>query len=651
MTATMQLQQQRQHQHQQQQQLQYRQEQQQNQQQMQQQYFYSCAQQQHQQQLLQPYFISQPLSTLGGAAAPQSSSCAASYRNQLHPAAGASLFLPQTTYPSQPQHVEMKQPLVYDEKVHIMRDGRYIPDEVLGSGTYGQVVRCVDQQRGTHVAIKIAHRELAYRKSALTEGQTLNALSGCNDVVRILDMFEDNDRVCIATELLYKNLYEVQRARSFETIQLRDLRSIASVILRALSSLHSLGGIHCDVKPENVMLRKNDFREVCLIDFGAVRQTHENQYYDVQSLWYRAPEVLCGVPYTHKIDTWGVGCLLYELHAGAPLVPGDHAGDQLDRIISLLGAPPVEHLMGGVNMMKYKLSSFTSCATPETLHQMFRRSVRACSSEEEAHLFADLLRAMLSPNPATRISCTEALAHPFFHMSAPTTPPAPLHTSTVQRMAASPPNFGVSPSENPGSFNSAAHMAQHIYQSGVPVMSAMGGHHAHSCGDAAMGMGCMQQAQQLMHGGSTPMMMTPSGHGGAFSGPAPASMYVLGDSPPGGTYGLSSSATNYPLHQAGGNVAASSPVFSGFRSTQQGATPASGPTGVHHQFAPSHQQSAATHHAFPNLWLGTTYPMQPAAPSAASTPSSGTSVTPPNSTHGSSHSRWTPTLVSREITV
>lgn len=49
-------------------------------------------------------------------------------------------------------------------------------------------------------------------------------------------------------------------------------------------------------------LQGGKYNHACVIDFGAVRQFHENAYFDVQSLWYRAPEVLCGIPYTPSID-------------------------------------------------------------------------------------------------------------------------------------------------------------------------------------------------------------------------------------------------------------------------------------------------------------------------------------------------------------
>ncbi|CCW63904.1 unnamed protein product [Phytomonas sp. EM1] len=416
-----------------------------------------------------------------------------------------------------------------------LKGGRYVPKKVLGIGTYGQVLLCADQLVGGDVAVKVAQSNPAYRRSAMNEICALQKLLDNANCVRLLDVFEDSGHVCIVTELLDKNLFELLRDRGFIPLMISDIKKVCRRVLQALTALHRVGFMHCDIKPENIMLRKVsnvdkfsnnalvhinehaskvfphkviqsdsinkendscqkciqdeliafslssssdcgeeevDFDQTCLIDFGAVRQFNENDYYDVQSLWYRAPEVLCGLPYTAKIDSWSVGCLLAELYSGKPLFPAENVEDQLSYIVQLVGYPSQSALNLGNNVKQFRLPEVRTnrqatalqvsnwikiCRhhnlqwhqnrlTPQSHPQnqglgIERLSNTPCSSSilnapissepnlhnlhnlhnptssaEEA-LLINLIIHLLCPDEQHRLSCEEALQHPFLSAS------------------------------------------------------------------------------------------------------------------------------------------------------------------------------------------------------------------------------------------
>ena len=74
-----------------------------------------------------------------------------------------------------------------------------------------------------------------------------------------------------------------------------------------------------------------------VVDFGSACRAHEPVYSYIQSRFYRAPEVLLGVPYTAAIDVWSLGCIAVELFLGLPLFPGVSEHDQLRLIQDALG--------------------------------------------------------------------------------------------------------------------------------------------------------------------------------------------------------------------------------------------------------------------------------------------------------------------------
>lgn len=93
--------------------------------------------------------------------------------------------------------------------------------------------------------------------------------------------------------------------------------------MSGIKYLKQLGIIHCDLKPENVLLKHKDKSGIVIADFGSGTLDDEIVYTYIQSRFYRAPEIMLGLfPYTHAIDMWSFGCMMIELFTGFPLFPG-----------------------------------------------------------------------------------------------------------------------------------------------------------------------------------------------------------------------------------------------------------------------------------------------------------------------------------------
>jgi mitogen-activated protein kinase 15 len=206
------------------------------------------------------------------------------------------------------------------------------------------------------------------------------------------------------------DLHAVIRANILEDIH---KQYIVYQLLKALKFMHSGGIIHRDLKPSNLLLNSECFLEVA--DFGLARSIAALENPDapspvlteyVATRWYRAPEILLGSTcYTKGVDIWSVGCILAELLSGGPLFPGSSTMNQLDRILQVTGRPSDEDIHA-INspFTTTMLESLPPANNIIKLGDLFPHASKDA---------LDLLTKCLQFNPQKRISCEEALAHPY----------------------------------------------------------------------------------------------------------------------------------------------------------------------------------------------------------------------------------------------
>ncbi|XP_055787257.1 homeodomain-interacting protein kinase 1-like isoform X5 [Salvelinus fontinalis] len=329
--------------------------------------------------------------------------------------------------------------------------------EFLGRGTFGQVAKC--WKRGTNeiVAIKILKNHPSYVRQGQIEVSILSRLSTENadefNFVRSYECFQHKNHTCLVFEMLEQNLYDFLKHSKFSPLLLKSIRPVLQQVATALMKLKSLGLIHADLKPENIMLvdpLRQPYR-VKVIDFGSASHVSKavcSTY--LQSRYYRAPEIILGLPFCEAIDMWSLGCVMAELFLGWPLYPGASEYGQI-RYISQTQGLPAEYLLSAGT----KTSRFFNRG-PDSSYPLWRLKT---PSEHEAELgikskearkyifnclddmmqvrvnmtslvgtdvlaeksdrreFIDLLKKMLTLDADKRITPMKTLNHPFVTMT------------------------------------------------------------------------------------------------------------------------------------------------------------------------------------------------------------------------------------------
>ncbi|KAM9230540.1 dual specificity tyrosine-phosphorylation-regulated kinase 4 [Dugong dugon] len=299
---------------------------------------------------------------------------------------------------------------------------RYEVLEMIGKGSFGQVAKCLDHKNNELVALKIIRNKKRFHHQALVELKILEALrrkdkDNTYNVVHMKDFFYFRNHLCITFELLGINLYELMKNNSFQGFSLSIVRRFTLSVLKCLQMLYVEKIIHCDLKPENIVLYQKGQLSVKVIDFGSSCYEHQKVYTYIQSRFYRSPEVILGHPYNMAIDMWSLGCIMAELYTGYPLFPGENEVEQLACIMEVLGLPPAHFIQTASRRQIF----FDSKGFPKNITNN-RGKKRYPDSKDLMMVlktydtsFLDFLRRCLVWEPSLRMTPGQALKHAWIH--------------------------------------------------------------------------------------------------------------------------------------------------------------------------------------------------------------------------------------------
>ncbi|KAK4708600.1 hypothetical protein R3W88_029525 [Solanum pinnatisectum] len=293
----------------------------------------------------------------------------------------------------------------------------------IGQGTYSSVYKARDLKTNKIVAMKKV-------RFVNMDPESVRFMAREISILRKLDHPNVMKLEALVTSRISGSLYLV-----FEYME-HDLAGLAAAprvkfteaqikcymqqLLCGLEHCHSRGVLHRDIKGSNLLIDDNGVLKIG--DFGLATTFEPNQTQPLTSrvvtLWYRAPELLLGATeYEVAIDMWSAGCILAELSAGKPIMPGRTEVEQMHKIFKLCGSPSEEY---------WKKSKLPHATSFKPQHP-YKRCVTDTFKDFPPSALA-LVDILLSIEPERRGTASSALNSEFF-----STNPLPCDPSSLPK--------------------------------------------------------------------------------------------------------------------------------------------------------------------------------------------------------------------------
>ncbi|KAL1457906.1 hypothetical protein WDU94_008086, partial [Cyamophila willieti] len=262
------------------------------------------------------------------------------------------------------------------------------------------------------------------------------------NVIHMLEYFYFRNHLCISFELMNLNLYELIKRNNYQGFSLGLIRRFAFSLIQCLRLLHRENIIHCDLKPENVLLKQRGSSSIKVIDFGSSCYSHQRVYTYIQSRFYRSPEVILGLPYGPPIDMWSLGCILAELYTGCPLFPGENEVEQLACIMEILGVPGEDVI---ANASRRRLF-FDSKGAPRCITNSKGRKRKPGSKDMATVIrctdkaFVDFITQCFCWDAKKRLTPDEALRHEWLKSSSSSSSSNSHHATDLRKSPSAPHN-------------------------------------------------------------------------------------------------------------------------------------------------------------------------------------------------------------------
>eukprot|EP00036_Acanthoecidae_sp_10tr_P011626 CAMPEP_0182915928 /NCGR_PEP_ID=MMETSP0105_2-20130417/630_1 /TAXON_ID=81532 ORGANISM="Acanthoeca-like sp., Strain 10tr" /NCGR_SAMPLE_ID=MMETSP0105_2 /ASSEMBLY_ACC=CAM_ASM_000205 /LENGTH=414 /DNA_ID=CAMNT_0025052833 /DNA_START=64 /DNA_END=1308 /DNA_ORIENTATION=- len=197
----------------------------------------------------------------------------------------------------------------------------------LGEGNFGRVLVVSPSAEKCAVdlpkfgALKIQRKKhMAKEKKEIQhvrDEKNLAYAFNCPFLVRIIDYFQDKSSIYFLMELCNAGeLWSIIQGSKRTRLDPKVAKFWAAQVALAFEYLHNLDVIFRDLKPENLLVDHRGYLK--LTDFGFAKRVTDRAFTMCGTPEYMAPEIILGRGYSHDVDWWAFGILVYEMNHGLP---------------------------------------------------------------------------------------------------------------------------------------------------------------------------------------------------------------------------------------------------------------------------------------------------------------------------------------------
>ena len=223
-------------------------------------------------------------------------------------------------------------------------ENEYETKEKIGEGHFAEVKKCLEKKSGKEYAVKIITKTNLKKKDLdlIIQEKNYMKLIKHPNVVSLIKDFEDEKHIHLVMEYykggdLFSYMYENRKKQ--KNFGEKTIAKIIKIIAQTIQYLNYFGIVHRDLKPENIVFGiKDDISSLTLIDLGvAITLPYgKTSSEPVGTLDYISPEIFSRKPYSHKVDVWSLGIILYILFTMGKIYPFDSDSkdkEERDKII------------------------------------------------------------------------------------------------------------------------------------------------------------------------------------------------------------------------------------------------------------------------------------------------------------------------------
>jgi casein kinase II subunit alpha len=281
--------------------------------------------------------------------------------------------------------------------------------ERVGRGKYSEVFSGYDFDKN-QVIIKVL--KPVKTKKIKREIKILLTLCGGPNIIQLLDLVREPDMRTSA--FIFEYVRNIDHRELYTHLSDEQIRFYLYQLLRALQYCHSMGIMHRDVKPHNIMINHST-RTLRLIDWGLAEFYHPGVKYNcrVASRYYKGPELLVDFQeYDYSLDMWSLGCVMAGMIFGQDVFfHGSDNADQLVKIVEVLGT---DKFYAYVEKYHIVLPDEIEKALEGKHQSGTPLSYWAEDREKASRSALDLLERLLRYDHQERLTAEEALKHQYF---------------------------------------------------------------------------------------------------------------------------------------------------------------------------------------------------------------------------------------------